>query len=154
MIASLLAALALAGAPAQATSVTIGRWKVEPQGADRCHMIASFGTHMVLNIAADAAGNATLIVYDDRWKLEAPRSYAARYSWDGWKSESDMTLKSFTASNGLTLLGARADTGFTEALAAARHLWLRVPELDFAGDFDIPESGKLLVALQSCNARR
>jgi len=52
------------------------------------------------------------------------------------------------------LLGARADAGFTDALAAARHLWLRVPELDFAGDFDIPETGKLLVALQSCNARR
>ncbi|MEG3151576.1 hypothetical protein U1769_16915 [Sphingomonas sp. ZT3P38] len=155
MILSIFWAVIAAVAPAQEApsppSVEVGDWTVAPEGEQRCHMLGSFGDN-VISIAADRAGNGNLAFFSTGPRLENTR-YAARYSWDGWKTETSTTMIPLNLARGGKLsrvlaTGIRSD--FLTNLARSKHFWLRIPDIGFDEDLEIPDAGRILAALGDC----
>lgn len=155
MIMSILWIVSAALAPAQTApsppEVEIGDWTVAPEGDHRCHMLGSFGDN-VISIAADRAGNGNLAFFSSGPRLENIK-YVAHYSWDGWKTETSTTMIPLNLPRGGKLsrvlaTGIRSD--FLTSLSRSKHFWLRIPDIGFDEDLEIPEAGRILNALGNC----
>lgn len=147
----LCATLAPGYAYAQAAPVEIGDWSVGPEGEYRCHMLGSFGDG-VISIAADPAGNGNLAFFSSAPRLEKA-DYAASYSFDGWKTEKSATMVPLNLAEGRKLnrvLAAGIRSDFLLGLARTRHLWLRIPDIGFDADLDIPDAGRIFQAFADC----
>ncbi len=149
-------ALAMALGTQQAQSgtadVEIGRWLIQPESETRCHMLGAIDDTVVLSFAEDAKTWGNLAIFGQGWQVE-PRTYAASYSWDGWKTSVKVDLRALPISNTRGLLAMGTDAAFTQNLLRAKHFWLRVPELNYEGDVDMPEAAELVAALAACNRR-
>ncbi|MEO9131286.1 MAG: hypothetical protein ABI240_08770 [Sphingomonas sp.] len=156
MIGIMFAALAMLPGGQQSqgetAKVEIGRWLIQPEGATRCHMLGAIDDTVVLSFAEDAKTWGSLAVFGQGWQLET-KTYAGSYSWDGWKTSMPVDFKALpiTKTRGLLVIGT--DAVFTQNLLRAKHFWLRVPELNYDGDVDIPEVQELVAALAACNQR-
>jgi len=151
-----LAALALgiaATVPAQDAPVHVGMWLVGPMDAYSCQMETHFGDHMLVNISEDAGGSGHFLVADDRWLLKEGDSKPATYSWDGWKTSHEGIFNAVKGTDGRSFLVMETNGGFTEEMAGATGLWLRIPGVDFDDDFAIPEANALTRAVADCNSK-
>ena len=152
MIMSILWIVIAAVAPAQAApSVDIGDWTIAPEGEHRCHMLGSFGDN-VISIAADRAGNGNFAFFSTGPRLENAK-YSARYSWDGWETETSTTMIPLNLARGgklsrLLATGIRSD--FLTSLARSKHFWLRIPDIGVDENLEIPDAGRILSALGNC----
>lgn len=149
-------ALAMALGAQQAQSgtadVEIGRWLIQSESETRCHMLGAIDDTVVLSFAEDAKTWGNLAIFGQGWQVE-PRTYAASYSWDGWKTSVTVDLRAFPISKTRGLLAMGTDAAFTQNLLRAKHFWLRVPEFNYEGDVDMPEAAELVAALAACNRR-
>jgi hypothetical protein len=136
----------------EAAGVEIGRWLIQPEGATRCHMLAPIDDTVVLSFAEDAKTWGSLAVFGQGWQLK-PKTYAGSYSWDGWKTSVTVDFRALPITETRGLLAIGTDATFTQNLLRARHFWLRIPELSYEGEVDIPEAQELVAALATCNQR-
>ena len=156
MIGLALSAIALLAAvpPAQAdpNSVEIGPWLIQPEGDTRCHALGAIDDHVVASFAEDAKTWGNMALFGNEWKIDR-EDYAGSYSWDGWKTSTQVTLKALTLPNGRGVVAMGTDAAFTQNMVRAKHLWFRVPGLGFDSEIDIPEARDLVAALAACNQR-
>jgi len=148
---ALVAALAPLQTNAQTKPVEIGDWNVGQEGEHRCRMLGSFGDN-VISFAADPAGNGNLAFFSGGPRF-AKASYAASYSFDGWKTEKAATMLPLTLREGSKLnrvlaTGIRSD--FFVSLSRAKHLWLRIPDIGFDDNLDIPDMPMVFRAFANC----
>jgi hypothetical protein len=141
-----------AAAQAAPDPVMVGAWRVSEVG-DSCQATAQFGDHVGVSISEDPTGNGAFVFGDDRWGLKDGDPKPATISWDGWKTSSEIEFTAVQASEASWLLVAATDSSFTENLAGSKHIWLRVPGVDFDDDFDIPNAGDVLNAIVACNEK-
>ena len=160
MIGTAVSALAMLlgaqQAPQQAqgntADVEIGRWLIQPENETRCHMLGAIDDIVVLSFAEDARTWGNLAVFGNGWQLE-PRTYAGSYSWDGWKTSVKVDFRALPLTKTRGVLAMGTDAAFTQNLLRAKHFWLRVPELGYDGNVDMPEANELVAALAACNQR-
>lgn len=158
MIRFALTALALLlAAPALAQDanppVHVGPWLVGPMDSENCQAETHFGDHILLNISEDATGNGHVIFADDRWILKEGDSKPATWSWDGWKTSREGTFNVVKGGDGRFFLVMETGNGFTDEMAGATGLWLRVPGVGFDDDFAIPEAKDITLAIVVCNGK-
>lgn len=139
--------------PANAQDVTeVGPWRVRASASGECQASAQFGEHVMLLFSEDPSGDGHLVFGDDRWILKDGDDKPATLSWDAWKTSREIDFTAKRTGSGLSILVAETGSWFTESLADANHLWLRVPGVDFDDDFEIPDALKVIRAIQACNA--
>jgi len=156
MIGLALSAIALlAGTPpaqAEPKPVEIGPWLIQPEGDTRCHALGAVDDHVVVSFAEDARTSGNMALFGNAWKIER-EDYPGSYSWDGWKTSTQVPLKALTLPNGRGVVAMGTDAAFTRKMVRAKRLWFRIPDLGFDGQIDIPEAGEVVAALAACNQR-
>lgn len=145
------AALLLAAAQEGPAPVEVGAWLVAPASSDSCAAVAEFGPNLMVSVRENAMGIGDFVLSDDRWKLAAGKAEAGSLSWDGWTTTRPAAFVARKTGSGLSVLVMTTDGGFTEELAGAKHLWLRIPGVGFDDDLDIPDAGELIGAIVDCN---
>ncbi len=133
--------------------VHVGMWLIGPLDALSCQMETHFGDHYLVNISEDSSGIGRFIFRDDRWILKDGDTKPATYSWDGWKTSHEGTFRAVRSPSGGSFLVMETNAGFTEEMAGATGLWLRVPGVDFDDDFAIPDANALVTAVAECNSK-
>ncbi|MEI9852248.1 MAG: hypothetical protein WDN24_16920 [Sphingomonas sp.] len=143
--------LALLAAHVAPDPVRVGAWLVGPLDDASCQAETHFGGNYLVNISEDATGRGLFVFGDDRWLLKDGDTKPATLSWDGWKTTAEASFAAVRTDNGSSYLVMETDAGFTENLAGAKHLWLRIPGVDFDDDLDIPDAPDLVTAIAACN---
>lgn len=147
---ALLALLALAPQELPAP-VEVGAWLVAPATRDSCAAVTELGPNVMVSIRQTAKGAGQFVFSDDRWKLVEGQPQPATLSWDNWATTRQASFVARKTQGGAWILAMDTEGSFTENLAQAKHLWLRVPGVGFDQGFDVPVD--VTGALASCNAK-
>lgn len=151
----ILALSLLAAAQTAPEPVRVGLWLVAPlASAEGCQAETRFDDNYLVNISEEATGTGHFIFADDRWLLKDGDTKPATLSWDGWKTSVDASFSAVRTDSGASFLVMDTDSGFTERLAGAKHLWLRIPGVDFDNELAMPDAAEVLAAIAACNEKR